>query len=317
MINQMSKVIIIGMGNIGKRHLEAASNIEPAVDLICADINSQAIESTKEFIIKNNLKTRRIDFYENINESISQIDSESVVIDATTADTRKDLLKKIIMKKPKGIITEKPLVQNASDYQEIIKASSEEGIPVYVNFARHLFPSYHNLCNEIQKDLDENAAFYGHFSKIGMACNGIHIIELVTWLFNAKTYSIIDSQVTSEYETKRKGFFDFTGSIHIRLDGKKTAVINILDKQTLDCIQIINRKSHIILEQKQKIITVNEQGIETSDFKILFVSQVIDKVIMDILEKRQPQLPHINQTLMSHSILFDIMKKHNLSLNFT
>ena len=312
----MNKIIVIGTGNIGKRHIQAISNLKIKYKLICYDHLEESLISLKKFIRENNIKLKNLKIENKFEKTINNIDNKTIIILATTANQRKEILEKIIQKKPLSIIIEKPVCQKEEDYNSIIRLKNKLNIPIYVNFPRHSSPTYKKIFSEIRKK--ENIIFIANDTKVGFACNGIHLLELATWLLNSKKYKILNSEIESIYETKREGFFDFSGRLTLKL-GKNLSLININNQKTIPSIEIITEnKIYKIDEEKQKIIIIDNKNLKINKFELPHTSQITDKIIQNILNNKIPNIPTIEETYLPHKILFNFMKKNNIqNINFT
>ena len=136
------KIVIIGLGGIARRHIQAIFNLKIEYEIIGYDINKESIENTKQFLKNENIHIKNLEMIESYDNTINKIDSKTIVIIATSADVRKQIIEDVISKNPKAIITEKPFTQNIEDYNKIIELSKTNKIPIYLNFRRHYYKLY-------------------------------------------------------------------------------------------------------------------------------------------------------------------------------
>lgn len=313
----MVKIIIIGTGNIGKRHIQAIANLEEDYEVLCYDISEESLNSIENFIEENNLSLKSIKKENKLNKTLQEINNKSIVIIASTAKGRKEILSETIKKKPLAIITEKPVCQNNEDYLSVLELNKKYQVPIYVNFSRHTFPDYQKILNELEGE--EISSFTSYFPNVGLGCNGAHILDLAIWLLNAKDYEILSSKVTSTYESKRKTFSDFSGSLKFKL-GNTNCLLEMDDPHSISTIEIASKTKVIkIMEGLGKKVIIKDNGeVEVQNFEIVPCSKMTDKIIMDLINNKKPTLPNIEEAYLSHKILFDFMKKHNIEgLNIT
>ncbi|MFH1380012.1 MAG: Gfo/Idh/MocA family oxidoreductase [bacterium] len=313
----IDKVIIIGLGQIGKRHLQAISHMNNLDMIVCGDIDNNAMSSMLPFAKKNNLNINILKYEYTIENMVKHIDSRAVVISAMTAKGRGALLAEIITHKPCAIISEKPLSQNTDEYKRVMSLSSQYNVPVYVNFTRHMYPYYKQIYSALKnsKNISLSAFFPG-----GIACIGIHMLELAFWLLNENKYKLIYSKKNEVYETKRKGFYDFSGELAVDINGSmcffrsdrdfKPAIINIVDEhQHMAIYEAIGKMS---------VFNYDASDLKTEHITNLYTSQLTDNVIDDIHQNICPQLPDIFQSYAAHAALFELIDKHNMTgLNIT
>lgn len=304
-------VIIIGTGNIGKRHIQAIHSVSQVEHILCYDIDASSCKSVINFCKEQHISPHRIQLMDAWNDVYSSITSRTIVIVATIAKGRSRIINKVMLKKPMAIIAEKPLCQNMSEYKKVIAQSRHMQVPVYINFARHMYECY----KEIKRSISGNdeKLFTARFSG-GMACSGIHMFELATWLLGIKKYSLLWAKNTRTYKTKRKGYFDFNGEIMIRGDNGSTCFFSAL-KQSGQCsVEITYRDSGFTVnEMPRKMIVVHNSDMAVKEISITPTSKITDLVVKDIISHRTPLLPNIDQSLIAHSILFDYMSRNRLS----
>lgn len=315
----MKKIIIIGLGNLGKRHLQSVSMFNSECDIFCFDKDKYMLDSVPVFCKENSIQIKNIQLIHEISKIEALIDSMTIVIIATTANKREYLLSKVISKKPLAIIAEKPLTQSLNSYRDIAELSAKYNTPVYINYIAHMQPVYQRIYNEL-KNTNE-FVIYTNLPKWGIACVGIHRFELFTWLFNVKKCKIVSSSVKSVYEQKRKGFYDIAGNVIVQTDDGNICVVNNTENPGLASIQIITQdKIYNIFEEQEKIVTVDKNsGVQIEDIKPVFVSNYTHKIVEDIFENKYTNLiPDINEGYLSHMILFDYIRIHHLEdVNFT
>lgn len=313
-----NKVVIIGLGNIGRRHLQGVSNARSCDEILGYDANPNAITETEKFISKNKINRIPTHFIKEEDDVLAGIDGQTVVIMAATAKGRHERFRNVLKRRPKGVIVEKPLCQTEKEYAEILSLSKESSTPVYINFHRHLYKEYQGIFAHIQdtKLRSIYATTWG-----GMACNGIHIFEVMTWMAQAKEYEILYMSKPKVYESKRKGFFDFEGEIVFMLNKNIICTITARDAQTIETYDIVaeDRQYFINESVKKMIVTDKWKNQKEVPMDVLYISQLSGDVVSSLFKGEQyVKLPRIEQTYLAHKILFDYIDKEKISgINFT
>ena len=305
----MIDIVIFGMGNIGKRHLQALANLNMESAIYCYDKNNAALGNVAAFIKNNNLEYKNLKVTKKLSEIINTINQKSIIIIATTANDRKEIFDIILNKKPYAIIAEKPLCQNLEDYTYVLDLSREKEIDIYVNFIAHMQPFYHEIRKNVKNT--KEFTFYTNLPKWGISTVGIHQFELLTWLFDIKEYKIQSTHLKSIYEQKRKGFYDMAGHIQLMTPEGNICVINNTCNDSFASIQIItNNYLYNVFEQENKMVYIDRKnGFHIENLKYKFVSQYTHKLIQNILnEKESKLLPDVKESFIAHKILFDYMK---------
>ncbi|MCR8667207.1 Gfo/Idh/MocA family oxidoreductase [Aestuariibaculum sp. M13] len=314
----MNKIILIGTGNIGKRHLQAVINSNLVSEIYCYDLYQDALKSIPEFCQSNEIPKDKIFLEGSFEEILKKIDENSIVIVATTANGRMELLVPIIQRKPKAIVLEKPVVQYKEQYEELEKLAEQLAVNIYVNFIAHAQNFYKRIYKELEET--EELSFYTSMPRWGLSTVGIHQIELFLWLSKSKSYEIAYSNSNLVYEQKRKGFEDVAGTILIKNEkGHIASIRSLISDKNPSSIQICsNKNNYTIYESLNKLIIADKTGVHMEDLNVKFVSQYMNEVVDDIFTNKKVYLPTIASSRLAHNVLFDFLRIHKLEgLNIT
>lgn len=316
----MTRIVLFGTGNLGKRYIQAISVINN-INLHLFDKSEVALKSVESFLETTDTKLENYTLESNFDSTISRINKETIVIISTTLDDRLILLQKVINKTPKAIICEKPVCQNQDDFIQVLELLKDKSIKTFVNFTLRMQPFYQKIKNEI--GTPDNGVFFTNLPKTGLACVGIHQIDLFFWLFNLTNCQLANTSFANTYEQKRLGYFDVIGSIELSKNGFK-GFINNSESENLRTAQIIvNETSYTIFEDQRIMTKVNvkdKNKIHTEVIEYSFVSKYMTDIIQNIISQNYKSilLPGIENSYLQHKVLFDYIEKHSISdLNFT
>jgi Predicted dehydrogenases and related proteins len=310
-------IVIIGMGTMGKWHLKAAAGLDFVRRIICYDIKPQALHSVSEFCRLNSVKMSKIELFFDFKKTLKEVSAASIVIVSTTAKGKSAIMEKIINCRPRAVIAEKPLCQNISEYRRIMALSKKMKIQIYINFPRHAYPVYKAIAAKLkqEEDIMFSTCFPG-----GMACIGIHLFELMTWLARVKEYKFLYTDNRSIFSTKRRGYRDFTGEIALVTDKKNICLFKSIDGELPFVIRISTATQEIaIYEGFRKIIFIDKhRKIRQECFEIPWTSQIMGDVISDLVRNRKPVLPSVADCYVAHSVLFEYIRSNKLqNVNIT
>ena len=302
----MIKLGVIGTGNIGKRHIQSALDISE-VEIFTFDHNNQSLNSLELFLKNLNLEsTKKVTITRSYEAFLDLVSDETIVIISTTAKGRSELASNILDKNPRALILEKPVCQNIKEYVQLLEY---DAVPIYVNFSRRSYEIYREIKALVSQDIEEIKVI---LSQNGIATNGIHMLDLFFWLLEKDKYVLAKSEISNPYETKRKDFFDFSGSILFRVDNTLCSLVDAPFKCP-ELIQIITRKNIIsVYEQNTKMVISDGEKLSISDFTIPVQSNLTSKILEQIVNNKEVFIPNIKNCYSSHSLLFEVMKKHNL-----
>jgi predicted dehydrogenase len=157
MFNKIFSLGIIGIGNMGKNHLDVVSKFK---------------NITIKFIYDKKKLRKQPYYVKNFN---SLLDKTDIVIIATPTSTHFDIIKKI-GKKVKNIFVEKPLVKNFFQTKKIISFAKKNKINIKVGYIERFNPVIQNL-HKILKH--EKKLFSFEFIRTNAASTRIKDVDII------------------------------------------------------------------------------------------------------------------------------------------
>ena len=303
------KYNIIGMGNIGLRYLQSILNTDENYEVICYDISKNFQDRTISFLSNNNLPNKKIHFSPSLELLEDNTDNDTIVILATTAEKREELILQFAKKTPKLIVSEKLVCTSRESYLNLIKELNEINYnDVLVNF----FPRNQPFFKELTRELASVAEFKMcvEIPKLGLACNGIHFIDIFLWLSGSYNYKYKNSFHSDVYKQKRPGFYDFAGLIEIDCN---SSYLSLRDNNSNleQYISISFNDSHYKFYMFDELL-IKDHTKDSKQYKLNHVSQYICGEITSYIEDGKCYLPNIFDAYHSHSVLFDFIEENNL-----
>ena len=291
----MKNIAIIGVGALGQRHLQSMVELQNQYQIYAVEINEEIIKAlTAEFPNVNFIKT------------VEELPKElEVVVIATNSNIRRILFEQLINHAAvKNIIFEKVLFQKEEDYYFVQNKLDELNIRAWVNCARREWDSYKSLKDELD-ELDEL-----HFSAIGgqwgIGCNAIHILDLIEYLSGSEIEDIDISKLENKVvESKRKGFYEFFGTIS-GISGKcKYFNITCMDESTLPFrIEITTEKSRYMIDEANNYMLVSDEEScwqwKQREFSQVYQSQMTGRVIKSIIDNGTCNLSDYASSMKLH-----------------
>ena len=291
----MNNIAIIGVGALGKRHLQSMVELQEQCHIYAVEINEELI---------NVLSTEfpNVKFITTVDELPDELD---VVVISTNSNIRRLLFEQLINhSNVKNIIFEKVLFQKEEDYYFVQGKLNELGIQAWVNCARREWDSYKllkdelNECNELH--------IYAIGSQWGIGCNGIHILDLIEYLSGNEIQTLDMSGLENKIvESKRKGFYEFFGTIK-GVSGKcKNFNMTCIDNTILPfLIEITTEKSRYIIDEGNNILLFSDVDSnwqwEQREFKQVYQSQMTGRVIKSIIENGTCNLSNYQSSMKLH-----------------
>jgi hypothetical protein len=208
----MYKILIIGAGQLGSRHLQGVMSSENHIDITVIDPSNESLNNArkceKEAVFGNEKST--VSYLNGIPKSQEEY---YVGIIATTAGVRAKVTQELLENNQvKHIIFEKVLFQKQDEYQTVSGLLAKYNTQGWVNCPRRIYPTYQNIKELLSDEVEIEMEVVGN--SWGLACNSVHFIDLYAYLATVNEFSIstkgLDRQLL---KSKRNGFYEVTGKL--------------------------------------------------------------------------------------------------------
>ena len=301
----MKNIAIIGVGQIGSRHLQAMAFLEGSAIVQLVDFFDESLKiAEKRFyeVYDDNFGKITLKSYMSIDELEGPID---LAIIATCSDVRADVIKELIEKKEvKTLILEKVLFQTVDEYFEIEKLLKEKAISAWVNCWMREKAFYRTLKSNL--DLNKGIQMEVTGSGWGMCCNSIHFIDLFCFLTDVKEIDLSEADISEVVPAKRERFKEMFGVIkgnNFRGDSILISCNNNDGKRY--GIKIINGSAIHEIDNTDKVIYKFLDGVKTSTELIEIPPQSLAShhLVHGIIDNKSCDLTPYNDSMKMHITL--------------
>ena len=306
------KIAIIGVGNIGSRHLQGLLGSKYSLTIFIIEPNPISIENIKNFINK------KIDINPNTNIIIgAELSKLPKNIDLAIVATQSRIRKKIIVTlletvSLKYLIIEKIVFQKVDDFYEVKHLLEENQIKSWVNCPYRTYPIYIELKELINR---RKLLMTVKGRDWGMGCNSIHFIDLFTYLTGEEIIEVDSSGLSNEIiKAKREGFLEFRGLLKIK--GSRGSMLILEDTNKFKTK--IQSSFHFENEHVQIIDKDNYINSAVSDFPINrkeknlfpFQSEITSTYVDLIIRKKEPRLVDYENCMNYHILMVNAFNNH-------
>ena len=299
----MLKILLIGAGQIGSRHLQGLLKSHRKQLIYVLDSSEASLSIAKE-------RAAEIEFEHKVNY-LNKWDSIPYELDlaivATGANVRAKIVTKLLTSySVKNLILEKVLFQDLKSYSEIGNLIKLTGTPTWVNHARRMFKHYKELKNKIASN-GEFVKFEIFGGNWGLACNALHFIDLICFLSSSELSNLDFREIDNDIiKSKRPNCIEFTGSFSGVLKNGNRFNISSLEGDYEDItITVLTKSRRWIINEgfAQKIIYFGKENNfnEVIDlFTTEYQSTLTTKIIEDIVINQKTCLPNYLEACNSH-----------------
>ena len=313
------KILLVGCGNIGIRHLESILQINKKkliIELTIFEIKKSKIADIKKYIELNKKINLSYKVYSTFPALKQPIDLAIVATDSTP---RIGILKKLSSYKIRHLVLEKLISSNLSNLiktNNLIKKSKFQN--TYVNTPRRFMSDYIKLKGKLNFDHPIIVEAFG--SNIKLASNSIHMIDLFQFLINDKEIICIGCNISKIHKTN-SNYHEFTGLVTFKDNKNNFLYINNLEQNNKSLsnfggIKIYNhQKSFIINESFGEIVEITQNiknkkiKINKKKFNYLPQSILTGFYVDKIFTKQKLNLPSFDTSYFAHKLFFESLNR--------
>jgi hypothetical protein len=311
----MKNIVIIGSGELGSRHLQGVAKCTFDVKIEVVEPSKSVMKIAKERYSEmgHNTHVKSVEFYSSI-DKIS--DTNDLVIIATSADVRCDVIKELLRKKTVvNLVLEKVLFQKIEDYYTIENLLKKAGTKCWVNHTRRMLPEYQKIKSMLK---GAGQISYSYQScNWGIGCNGLHFIDHLAFLTEESdlvlNHTFLDKSI---YKSKRTGFIEFNGLLTGKLGDHVFSLYSSAKTDNCPSIFTIFSDSFIILIDEEndsmKVATKKEDWkFKLINEKIVyFQSELSQRFAKDILINEDCLLPSYGESMKLHIPFVTALLEH-------
>lgn len=208
----MHNIAVIGVGNLGLRHLQSLSERVAPTALFAVDQSEQFLEAAVRHIDAHPGRNANVTLsvLRHVHELPRMLD---FVVVATAADVRLKILRELLAnnKVTRFLLLEKVLFQRQEDYKECMSMLTQHKVEAFVNCPLRTYDIYATVKTFFEGSPLRLMTVSG--GEWGLGCNAIHFLDLFAYL-TGNIATRFDLQLDSEARaSKRRGFLEFTGTM--------------------------------------------------------------------------------------------------------
>jgi hypothetical protein len=306
----MYKILIIGAGQLGSRHLQGVMKSKHCLNITVVDPSPESLENAKkcedEVIFGNELSTV------SYSKSIPVIQDEyDVAIIATTAGVRATVTRELLQKnKVKHIIFEKVLFQKLEEYQIVDELLQQHNTKGWVNCPRRIYPTYQKIKKLLSDEVKVDMEVVGN--SWGLACNSIHFIDLYAYLTSVTEFNLSTTGLDlKSIKSKRNGFYEATGKLQGETKKGRFELICGVNESVNCSINLKTPNYDIHINELEGFYTYQkEESVVKEEHITLYQSQLSGLNIDELISSNSSSLTNFKESCAIHTPFIKSMHEY-------
>ncbi len=312
----MHKILLVGCGQLGSRHLQALASLSFVEKICVIDPSEESLARGKARLAEMSDINPSITFewYTNLDPRVAEGD---LCIIATQARGRGILLKEITTQFGyERFLIEKIATQSIEEYHDLMDFCNERKLSVWVNCKTRAYGIHQYIKSKL--DPQGSIIFSAIAGNQGLANNGIHEADLFTFYDQASHIKMVGSRIDPVLHPSKRGkdIFDLSGSLYGATDKGSDAIISFSGRNTSpDHVSVLSRTGRFFVDHFQKLAL--ESYAETDwkwqpvpideNWSVSFMTKAF---VTDILSKGTCKLPTLEECFPAHEFILNALLPH-------
>lgn len=302
-MSKVHKILVVGAGQLGSRHLQALSKIALPVEIEVLDpfpASLTVARSRFDEMLPNPL-VQGVRYLSDAEGVSTHIDFAIV---ATNADVRADVVRALLGRgEIRHMLLEKVLFQKLADHADIRALFELHGVKAWVNHPRRMFPVYQEVRAWLAGAREVSYQLNG--GGWGLACNGLHFIDHLAFLTGEQNLVLSGAGLhDTTIPSKRQGFIEFSGALHGRLGPHPFALHCHAEPAPVLLTVSSEQASLVVDEAKGSVRFATKEGgwtwTERLEKIVRFQSELSHLVAQDVLGTGRCALPTYAEAVRLH-----------------
>jgi predicted dehydrogenase len=306
------RIVLVGCGNIGSRHLQALVKLPFSVNIDVIEPSEKSRQNALSRLREINYNSQKYNIFWHTN--LDKIEKKSdLVIIATTSNGRVKIIKKLLKMKNSKFIVEKIVCQSLSEYDSLLKHMKKFHAMGWINTNMRYFKSYKKIRKYFSnsKIIHMSLTSSGNY---GLGTNAIHYLDCFCWFINDYNITLSGNGLFNKlFPNKRsKDMIEFAGSISATSKNGSSITVTLIPNADLPLLVNIygdNNKHLIINEVEEKVFNILNTKPKF-DYNYEHTSTLTTKIVTDIINNNNCDLTTIENSYYIHKELFRIFCKH-------
>ncbi|MFN6980448.1 MAG: hypothetical protein ACK4NU_00830 [Brevundimonas sp.] len=294
-------VRIVGLGNIGFRHLQGLSPMAGDINIEGFDVDAGAIERARAEWDSIPSAYGRFLRPEHISGPAD------LTVLATSAVGREALLAQHLEIGSRQFVLEKVVFTDTDTFTRVQQDLEARGAVACVNTARRLWPLYRTI-TAIVEAANAPLTLEVVSRHLGLACNGVHFIDLLQMLSGHSDVTTVMADISAPWASKRPGYYEVWGDVKFEAGASRLVLSVQPDGPEATHIRLRVGDTQYILDETSGIVTTTGGSDVVQAGRAPYQSELSIEYARPILRGAESALPSLSDSGKAHKALFDAIR---------
>lgn len=308
------KLLIVGCGELGSRHLQAVAALSEISEIHIVDPRDESLTLGRERLKEITDINKAIQFFWHRELDYKAIGGDLCIV-ATQAQGRCALIQQVVRQLGyKNFLIEKITAQSVAEYKDLMRFCETEGVSVWVNCKTRAYGIHQYIKSKL--DPREPIIFTRIGGNHGLATNGVHSADLFNFYDGSFQIKSAGARVDQILHTTKRGQYDLSGCLYGYTDkGSDLAISFSCSHDSPDIISIVSRRGRFIVDHFQQwaqesLPETNWQWQPIPIKENWMVSHLTKAFVIDILLGGRCDLPTLEECFPAHEFILSQLLPH-------
>lgn len=310
----MIRVLIVGCGQLGSRHLQAVASLPQVDEIEVVDPRPEALEMGRQRLGEvlgqhARIRTRWLASFDDARPD------GALCIVATQAQGRCQLVRAITERlRYSTFLLEKIVGQSISEVEELLEFTEGRRLSVFVNFKGRCSPFYQRVKRLLRPDDPMLFSVVG--GNHGLANNGIHAADLFAFYDGATHIELAGARIDPVLHRTKRGTLDLSGTLQgYTRKGSHFTISYAADHDRSEQIAITTRSYRCIVDNLARWAVESHARTRWTWQPVPFegnlaVSEMTKQFAADLIRDGRCELPTLAESLVAHRFILETLKPH-------
>jgi predicted dehydrogenase len=313
-VGASSRVLLVGCGELGSRHLQAVATLPEVAEIEVVDPRPEALAAAAARLqeVADRAPTTVVRWYTALDEAGNGGD---LCIVATQAAGRCQLVQDIVQQLGyRRFLLEKIVGQSIREIEELLDFGRVWGLEVWVNLKTRAYPIHEHVRRRLGEG--EPLLFNAVGGNHGLANNGVHTADLFVFYDGARRIDVGGAAIDPVLHPSKRGknLFDLSGTLQgVTERGSHFTLSYARDHAQSEVISVGTRRYRCIVDHFHRWAVESDRTTGGSWRSVpfegnLLVSHMTRAFARDILAAGGCRLPTLEESLPAHRFILGALQ---------